>query len=122
PPEEISAHRASTVLLVDACCNVATLRKILLTACGLLSPDLPVDVLVAVLRLVLVVRSAVATEIRGVEQVRRRDEAARRLAGERAVQLVDAHPSLQLQRLGDGRDLIAMLPDALKRRDRSIAR
>src|SRR5207253_8800213 len=89
---------------------------------SLAAPDLPVDVLVAVLRLVEVVRSAVAIEVRRGEQVRRRNESTRRLTRERAIQFIDAHPPLEVQRLCDGSDLIALLADALERRHRSITR
>src|SRR5712692_7252973 len=52
--------------------------------------------------------------------MRRRDKPARRLAGEGAVHLVDALPAVQMQGLGDGGDLILLLPDALEGRNRAV--
>src|SRR5262249_17885437 len=77
----------------SACCP-PTAYRLPPTAYCLLSPDLSIDVLVAVLRLVDIVRSAVAIEVGRGEEMRRRDEAARRLTRERAIQFVDADPSL----------------------------
>src|SRR5579872_1478541 len=86
------------------------------------APDLLVFVLVPVAGVEEVLRAAILVDVGVDEQVDMGDIAARRLAGESAVQFVDRLPAVQMQWLSDGRHLILLLPDALKGRHRSIPR
>ena len=69
-----------------------------------LPPDLLVFLAIVVLRVVGVLVAAVLVDVRLDKQMRRGDEAAGRLAGEGAVQLVHRLPAVQAQRLGDRAD------------------
>ena len=85
-------------------------------AVGLLdAPDLPVFILVAVAGIKDILRAAIFIDVGGREQMHRSHVGARRLAGEGAVQFVDALPAVQVQRLGDSRDLVLLVTDALER-------
>src|SRR6266852_9317322 len=89
---------------------------------GLLdAPDLPVFILVAVAGIEDVLRAAIFIDVGGREQMHRSHVGARRLAGEGAVQFVDALPAVQVQRLGDSRDLVSLVTDALERGHRAVA-
>src|SRR6516164_6741743 len=86
-----------------------------------LTPDLPVSLLVAVLRVVDILRSAILVHVGRNEEMRRGDEAARLLAREGAIQFIHFLPPVQPQWLSDRRDLVFVRLDPLEGRLRTVA-
>src|SRR5581483_4617330 len=78
------------------------------------TPDLLVFVLITIARIEDILRTAILVDIGVDEQMHIGDEAGGRLAGNRPVHLVDALPAMQMQRLGDGGELVLLLTDALE--------
>src|SRR5947209_2461140 len=77
----------------------------------LLAPDRAVVVAIPVLRIEAVVLAAVLIDVVPRHQVRLGDESAPLVAREGAIEFVDRHPALHVERLGHRGDLVRALLD-----------
>src|SRR5580700_8150652 len=92
---------------IAASCGEAGLR-VCLPSPSLTFPDTPINVAVAVVRVVLKTATAIERNIAGVDQVNRRHKTADRLACKQAIQFIHELPALHGERFSHGSRLISV--------------